>query len=111
MHEYGIALEISKHALRTAENRRISKINLRIGELSGVSFESLALYLELIFTEQQGHVPTISVEQASARFACSCGTEYAPETLFHPCPACGGFIRNAIDGNECTIESIEVEDE
>ncbi|MBN2035490.1 MAG: hydrogenase maturation nickel metallochaperone HypA [Chitinispirillaceae bacterium] len=110
MHEYGIALEISRLALRTAGNRRILKINLRIGELSGVFFESLAMYLECIFNEQQNAAPAISVERAAARFKCSCGVEYAPDKLFSPCPSCGGFTRTVIDGKECTIESIEVED-
>lgn len=111
MHEYGIALEIAKTAFQTADERHISNINLRIGELSGVFSESLAMYLELIFQEKQSSTPVISVEKIRAKFKCSCETEYAPLKIFDPCPSCGGFDRIVTDGNQCTLESIEVEDE
>jgi hydrogenase nickel incorporation protein HypA/HybF len=110
MHEYGIALEIAELALRNAEGKAVSKINLRIGELSGVFSESLAMYLELIFQEKQKNPPAVAVEKVGARFTCYCGNDYAPKKIFDPCPACGGFDRTVIDGKECSVESIEVED-
>jgi Zn finger protein HypA/HybF involved in hydrogenase expression len=111
MHEYGVALEIADLAIKTAGDRLITKINLRIGDLSGIFSESLVMYLELIFQEKMNHAPPVSVERIRARFKCSCGTDYAPGKLFDPCPSCGGFDRATIDGNECTIESIEVNDD
>jgi hydrogenase nickel incorporation protein HypA/HybF len=110
MHEYGIALEIAEIAFQTAGKRYISNINLRIGELSGVFSDSLTMYLELIFQEKQNSAPVISVEKVGAKFKCSCETEYAPRKIFDPCPSCGSFDRVIVDGNQCTIESIEVED-
>jgi hydrogenase nickel incorporation protein HypA/HybF len=111
MHEYGVALQIVDMALKNADDRNITKINLSIGELSGVFSESLAMYLELIFQEKQNSTPIISVEKVGAKFKCSCKTEYAPLKIFDPCPSCGGFDRVVVDGNQCTLESIEVEDE
>jgi hydrogenase nickel incorporation protein HypA/HybF len=110
MHEYGIALEIANTAFENAGGKDISKINLRVGELSGVFTESLTMYLELIFQEKQKIVPVLSVEKIKAKFKCSCGTEYAPAKIFDPCPTCNGFSRSILDGKECIIESIEVED-
>ena len=111
MHEYGVALDIADLALKTAGNRPITKVNLRIGDLSGIFCESLVMYLEGIFREKQNNAPPVSVERIRARFKCSCKTEYTPDNLFDSCPSCGGFDRAAIDGNECIIESIEVDDD
>jgi hydrogenase nickel insertion protein HypA len=111
MHEYGVALEVAELAKNNAGGHRITKVNLRIGALSGIFSESLTMYLELIFQEQQNSAPAIDVTYISARFKCSCGAEYAPEKTFDPCPSCSGFTRTTIDGNDCTIESIEVNDD
>jgi Zn finger protein HypA/HybF involved in hydrogenase expression len=111
MHEYGVALEIADLAIKTAGNRPITKVNLRIGALSGVFSESLVMYLELLLGERQGKAPAIAVTNIGAKFRCSCGSEYAPGKIFDPCPSCGGFDRSTIDGNDCTIESIEVDDD
>jgi Zn finger protein HypA/HybF involved in hydrogenase expression len=111
MHEYGVALEIADLAIKTACGWPMTKINLRVGALSGIFSESLTMYLELILSERQGPAPAIAVTNVVAKFRCSCGNEYAPGKIFDPCPSCGGFDRATIDGNECTIESIEVNDD
>jgi Zn finger protein HypA/HybF involved in hydrogenase expression len=111
MHEYGVALDVAEIALQTANGKLITKVNLCVGALSGIFDQSLTMYLELIFTERQKKAPAIAVTKVAARFGCSCGKEYAPVKLFDPCPFCGGFDRTILDGNECTIESIEVDDD
>lgn len=111
MHEYGVALDIAEIAMKSAAGRTMTKINLRIGDVSGVFIESLTMYLELIFKEKQEQAVTVAIERVKASFQCSCGNRYSPEKLFDACPSCGGFERTVLAGQECTIESIEVEDE
>jgi hydrogenase nickel incorporation protein HypA/HybF len=110
MHEYGVALEIAERAAAAAGSRRLSKITLRIGALSGIFAESLAMYCDLLFRGKQPAAVEIVPVNVPARFRCSCGTEYSPRKLFDPCPSCGGADRDIIDGKECLLESIEVED-
>jgi hydrogenase nickel insertion protein HypA len=110
MHEYGIAQEIADMALASAEGRKIAKINLRIGELSGIFGESLTMYLDLIFRERQPTAPEFAIVNEKAEYRCSCGNRYSPEKLFDPCPSCSGFERTPVGGTECLIESIEVDD-
>ena len=109
MHEYGVALEIAQTALSAAGSRRLSKVTLRIGELSGVFAESLAMYCDLIFREKQSERVEVVAMTIPARFTCACGTVYSPRKLFDPCPSCGGADRTVIDGKECLLESIEVD--
>jgi hydrogenase nickel incorporation protein HypA/HybF len=112
MHEYGVAQEIVRMAIEAAEGRTITKIILSIGDLSGVFDESLVMYCDLLFNDAQASgAVSISVNRVKATFRCSCGMTYSPPGLFEPCPACREFDRTIIDGNQCIIESIEVEDE
>jgi len=111
MHEYGVAQEIAELAHATAGGKPIVKVTVRVGALSGIFGESLAMYLELLIGERQDTPPAIVTTTIAARFRCTCGTEYTPEKIFDPCPSCSGFDRAVIDGNSCTIESIEVNDD
>ncbi|MGA3050536.1 MAG: hydrogenase maturation nickel metallochaperone HypA [Chitinispirillaceae bacterium] len=112
MHEYGVALEIVRMATERAEGRKITKVILSIGDLSGVFGDSLLMYCDLLFRDAQpsGEV-LFSVKRVNAAFRCSCGATYTPAEIFDSCPACGGFDRTVIDGNQCIIESIEVDNE
>jgi hydrogenase nickel incorporation protein HypA/HybF len=110
MHEYGIAVEIVKMAREKAQGRRISSVALRIGALSGVSADSVSMYLDCIFREGAEKPPRIAIEQVPPSLECVCGHRYTADKLFDPCPKCGGFERAVLDGNECSIESIEVDD-
>ena len=111
MHEYGVALEIVERALASAGHRRITKVSVANGDLSGVNAESLAMYCDLVFREKQNAAAEITFVNVPARFKCACGVEYSPGKILDPCPSCGGFDRVVVAGNLCTLESIEVEDE
>jgi hydrogenase nickel incorporation protein HypA/HybF len=110
MHEYGVALEIAGTARAASGGRRLTKVNVRVGGLSGVCGESLAMYCDLVFREGRDGAVDVMLTNVPARFRCSCGTEYSPQKLFDPCPSCGGADRAVIDGKECVLESIEVDD-
>jgi Zn finger protein HypA/HybF involved in hydrogenase expression len=68
------------------------------------------MYLDLLFRENQKEPVAIVAEKVPACFKCACGAAYSPDKIFDPCPSCGGFDRTVIDGKECSIESIEIED-
>lgn len=111
MHEYGIALDIANLVAEKAAGRSVTAIILRVGALSGISGDSVSMYLDLIYRDKSEKIPHITVEPAPASLQCACGNRYTAEKLFDPCPKCGGFERTVLDGAECTIESIEVDDE
>jgi Zn finger protein HypA/HybF involved in hydrogenase expression len=110
MHEYGVALEIVAAAMAAASGRHVSKATVRVGGLSGVCGESLAMYCDLVFREKQPRAVDVVLITVPARFRCACGADYSPPRVFEPCPSCGGGDRSVIDGKECSLESIEVND-
>lgn len=109
MHEYSIALEISKIAEKQAENKNISEISISIGSLSGIFDESLKFYLEQIFKDKYKAPIKIQTEKIDAEFNCECGKKYNIDNMLTPCPFCNKFTRTIVKGNECIIKSITVE--
>jgi hydrogenase nickel incorporation protein HypA/HybF len=111
MHEYSVASEIAAIVQQTAQGRPVKKITLAIGALSGVFSESLLMYLELVLPDMGMNNVVIETKEVPALFACACGTEYNAENIATACPACGGYQRTIKAGHDCTVESIEVEDD
>jgi hydrogenase nickel incorporation protein HypA/HybF len=111
MHEYSIASEIAAIVKQTAKGLPVKKISISIGVLSGIFSESLLMYLELVLPEMGMTDVAIETKEIPASFVCGCGTEYTAESMTALCPQCGGYERSIKSGHDCTIESIEVEDD
>ena len=111
MHEYSIATDIAAIVKRTADGRPVKKITLTIGALSGVFSESLLMYLELVLPEAGMEGVSVETKEIPATFSCCCGEQYAASSVTTPCPRCGGYVRSVQTGQDCTVESIEVEDD
>jgi hydrogenase nickel incorporation protein HypA/HybF len=111
MHEYAVASNIVELVLEKSLGRRVEKVNLSVGALSGIFTESLTMYLILIL-EEKGHLGVkIETQKASATFKCDCGKEYTASKMTNACPSCGGYNRLIIWGKDCVVESIEVSDD
>ncbi|MCR5093072.1 MAG: hydrogenase maturation nickel metallochaperone HypA [Lachnospiraceae bacterium] len=122
MHELPFVIKLLGEAEETARREnlaRISRLRLRIGELSGIEPECVKLYFETASegTAAEGALLDFCVEPAKLRCE-ACGTEYD----FLPghtvgsgrdpfsCPACGGsgtLIKGT--GTEASLESLEGE--
>jgi hydrogenase nickel incorporation protein HypA/HybF len=111
MHEYSVATEIASIVQQTAQGRRVKKITLAIGALSGIFSESLLMYLELVLPDMGMDGVRIETKETPAVFACACGNEYKAENMAQACPECGGYERTIKAGHDCIVESIEVEDD
>jgi Zn finger protein HypA/HybF involved in hydrogenase expression len=112
MHEYGVAAEIVRMVSDRAGGRVIIKVNLQVGDLSGVFCDSLAMYCDLLFRDlQPDPAVEVAITRVAAAFECSCGTHYTPAAVLDPCPSCNGYERTVTGGDQCRIESIEVEDD
>ncbi len=111
MHEYSVALNVADLVLQHSQGKRIEKVNLSIGDMSGVFYDSLAMYLQLVL-EEKGHKDVVlNAQFIPATFVCACGKEYTASKMAEACPACGGYDRKITAGKDCLVESIEINDE
>ena len=110
MHELSVARAVLNTAVRHAEGRRVTAVNLRVGRLRQVVPQSLAFYWEVVSRDTLCEGATLAQEGVAARLRCpTCATEWEIELPWFRCPACGTGAEVA-SGDELEVESIDVEE-
>jgi len=113
MHELGITQSILSIAVEKANEvqaSRVTKINLIIGELSGVVNECVEFYFDLLSKDTIAAQASLSFERTPNKLRCrECNTVFSPNDLDWTCPDCHQANVEIISGRECRVESIEVE--
>ena len=113
MHELSITQSILSIALeqaKTAQANRITKINLTIGELSGIVDECVEFYFDLLSKDTIAAEASLSFNRTPTKLRCrNCNTTFSPDNLNWACPNCQEQKIEITSGRECYVESIEVE--
>ena len=113
MHEFSITQSILAIALEKANSakaKRISRINVVVGELSGIVDDCVQFYFEFINKDTIAEQAELSFRHPPTRLRCrDCGTNFSPRNLDWTCPSCNESKVEIISGRECYVESIEVE--
>ncbi len=113
VHEIGIVDDIVS-AIRArlkdvAQDSRVKKVNIAIGELEHVTPE----HFEFHFRERTKGTPLEDAElcfkKVEARFRCkSCYSEFSAKEGLSGCPNCKAKINDAIEGTGIHVESVEL---
>jgi len=113
MHELSVTQGMLDIVLRHAQQagaRRITHINLRIGDLSSIVDDSVQFYFDFISRGTIAEGAQLVFQRVPATFHCrDCGNTFTPQARDFTCPHCGGMRVEVIAGNEFQVESIEVE--
>ncbi len=113
MHELSITENILKVALEKAgatQASRISKINLVIGELSGIVDDCVQFYFDFLSKDTIAAGATLSFQKPPAQLRCrNCGAAFSPDNGRWTCPTCNQQQVEIVSGRELYIDSIEVE--
>jgi hydrogenase nickel incorporation protein HypA/HybF len=111
MHELSITQNIVDIALKTAENRRVTGITVVLGDLSGVVEESVRFCFGAVAENTRAEGATLSFQRVAAVVRCTgCASEFGLTEGEWECPGCGSVGGHVVQGRECYIDSIEVED-
>ncbi len=113
MHEYPVTQRIVKIAEEAARNnsaRRIKRINLVVGELSGFIGGSIRMYFEVLSRGSIAEGAEITIRTVKPELKCSvCGKVFVKEDRSFECPACGGEAILTDKGREFYVESVDIE--
>jgi hydrogenase nickel incorporation protein HypA/HybF len=113
MHEYSITESMLSLALEKANDagaQKITRINLVLGELSGVVGECVQQYFEILGRDTIAVGAALSFEMKPTLLRCrKCEKEFSPADHRWVCPDCGEISLEIVSGRECYMESIEVE--
>jgi len=112
MHELSITqniLSIVLEQAKVAKANKITKINLTIGELSGVVNECVQFYFDIISKDTIAAEASLSFERPPTKLCCrNCAATFSPDDLDWTCPNCREQKVEIVSGRQCYVESIEV---
>lgn len=110
MHELGISRNIVAVVEEAARGRRVRRVRLEIGKLSGVMRGAIEFSFDLVAAGTPIAGAVLEIEEIDGRGRCSdCATELALPTFFTACP-CGSRRVKPIAGEELNIKSVDLED-
>jgi hydrogenase nickel incorporation protein HypA/HybF len=104
------ALELSEGVARKAGAQQIVRLQMRIGNLSGVVPDALRFAFEAISPGTMAEGAVLEIEVISVSAVCpACGLEFEPTSLFYQCPQCGELSSDVRRGREIEVMAVEVE--
>ncbi|HIJ57249.1 MAG TPA: hydrogenase maturation nickel metallochaperone HypA [Deltaproteobacteria bacterium] len=113
MHEMGIANQIveiaSSYLPDNFDDRRVERVNLKIGKLTGIVPDSLRFCFDIITKDTPFSGAELKVEDVSVKARCNdCDNEWTVDQASFICPKCNGGNADITAGRELDIVSIEV---
>jgi hydrogenase nickel incorporation protein HypA/HybF len=114
LHELSIAMEVLDIVRREVSSHGasiVTKVRLRIGDLSGVEIEPLTFSFDAVKCEQPlTATAELVIEKIPVRVHCiTCDDEFQAAGHAITCPACGGYETRLLAGEELEIVDFEVE--
>lgn len=113
MHEFPVTQSILKIALDHAQKsgaKKITALNLVIGELASMVDDSIQFYWDIIAKDTIAEGATLNFRRVPAELQCmTCFEKYRPDGKELICPKCHGVGAKIITGEEFLLESIDVD--
>lgn len=113
MHEYSITINILNIVLAEAQkagSRKITKINLVIGDLSSIIDNSVQFYFDIVSKGTEAEGAKLVFNRIKSQIKCKqCGliTDRPLNSIL--CPHCGNEYTMISKGNEFYVEGISVQ--
>ena len=112
MHELSITqsmLDLVLEEAKKVKTERVEKINLVIGEMSGVVDECVEFYFGFLSKDTIASEAILSFKKVPTQARCrNCGEVFIPKEFDWSCPKCQDSRAEIIAGNELYVESLEV---
>ena len=113
MHEFSITQSMLEIVLKQAEQahaKKVTQINLIIGEMTGIVSDSVQFYLDILTKKTIAENAVVSFTIVPSKAKCrNCNQIFELKEFDWTCPHCQGKIIDVISGKELIVESIEVE--
>ncbi len=112
MHELSIALGIVKIAeeeTAKANAKKVDLIELEIGTLAGIEFDSLDFVWPAAVKDTVLEHAKKNTVIVKAKGKClDCDTIFELKNVFDACPVCNSFLKGILQGKELRVKSLEV---
>jgi len=112
MHELSITqsmLDLVLEEAKKVKAERVEKINLVIGEMSGIVDQCVEFYFDFLSKDTIADGAILSFRKVPMQVHCgNCGETFIPKEFDWTCPKCQGSGSEIVAGKELYVESIEV---
>lgn len=113
MHELSITQSMLSLVLEQAEKARakkVGKINLVIGQITGVVGECVQFYFDFLSRGTKAEGAALDIRTVPPKARCRvCNKDFEPKEFDWACPNCHANNMEIVAGKELFLESIEVE--
>ncbi len=113
MHELSITqtmLELVLEQARQNGAKKVQRINLVIGEMSGVVDDCVRFYFDFLSRGTIAEEAQLSFKRVAPKARCrECGRKFKLNGLDWVCPHCRTTRIDIVEGKELFLESIEVD--
>jgi hydrogenase nickel incorporation protein HypA/HybF len=110
MHELSLAEAVVRICCEHADGRRVISVELNVGRLRQVVPDALEFAFALVAQGTPVEGAELEIHEVPVRVACAhCGVETQVERFPLACGSCGGLAVEVVAGEECHVESLEVE--
>lgn len=110
MHELGIARNIVAIVSDRAQGRRVRRVTLEVGKLSGVMTDAIAFCFDVVAQGTVLEGASLDICEIEGRGRCiACGTEFDMPTLYAAC-ACGSRRLHRLQGEELKVKTMQLEE-
>ena len=109
MHEMAITESVIAAVSEKVGDRRVQRVSLAVGRLSGVVADSLSFYFDLCTEGTPLEGSKLEIIDIPGRASCrACGTEVELDDMIALC-TCGSADLEILSGEELTIKEVELE--
>lgn len=113
MHELTVTKSILSIVLEkawAAKARKVTKVDLLVGRLTGYVPECIQLQFDILSHNTEAAGASLIFHQPPAKLHCrKCNRDYTSESLDLTCPECRTLEIDILSGSELYVESMEVE--
>jgi len=110
MHELSLTQTLLELALKNAAGRKITAVDLLLGEFSDERPESIQFYWDDIAKGTLAEGAKLRFQPVAAEMKClQCDTVFHPEEEAVECPNCKSFRVRLLSGDDIRLAGIDVE--
>lgn len=114
MHELSIAksiIQIIEKSFEADFNKKITKVHLNIGKLSGIEIDALSFGFSVIRKDTIVSEAELDINLIDGLARCKkCNISFELNSYGMPCPICGEYSFDILQGKEMKVTQISVED-
>jgi hydrogenase nickel incorporation protein HypA/HybF len=110
MHELSITRNIVAIVSDYARGRRVRRVTLEVGKLSGMTTGAIAFCFDVVAQGTVLEGACLDIREVEGRARCiGCGMEFDMPTLYAAC-ACGSRRLHCLQGEELKVKTMELEE-